>query len=144
MKKPFHYRTFFCSKSGMKDVCLIVSILLMGCTSDPQRKPSPLRSDSTDIRGISAYIEFSSPAVRARKIFGNGEDYLVPFGNTWRTGANNATFIAISDKIRINDFTLDSGRYSLFTIPNQKEWTVILILSEIAINVALLAPVLQV
>ncbi len=125
MKRIFHFRTRFCSETCRYWQGVFVLSILVSCQTDPQKRPSPLRSDSTDIRGTGAYIEFSSPAVKNRKIFGNGEDYLVPFGEMWRTGANNATFVSVSGEIKIDSFMLDSGAYSVFTIPNKDEWTII-------------------
>ncbi|MEP1033256.1 DUF2911 domain-containing protein [Ekhidna sp.] len=84
-----------------------------------------MRSDSTTVHGTTAYIEFSSPGVKDRKIFGDGPDYLVPFGEMWRTGANHATYISIAGDLEIDTFKIDSGSYSIFTIPNQDEWVVI-------------------
>ena len=125
MKEVFQFRTRFRSKSVRYSYLIILPLTFFSCQSDPQSRPSPLRSDSTNIRGTYAYIEFSSPGVKGRKIFGNGEDYLVPFGEMWRTGANNASYIHISDKIKIDSFMLDQGKYSLFTIPAEEEWTII-------------------
>ncbi|MEQ9467230.1 MAG: DUF2911 domain-containing protein [Ekhidna sp.] len=99
---------------------------MLGCSPSSQNKPSPLRSDSTSIQGVDAYIEFSSPGVKDRKIFGEGADFLVPYGELWRTGANNATFISLAGDMMIDSLLLDSGSYSIFTIPAQHEWTIIL------------------
>ncbi len=126
MKEVFQIRTRFRSKSAKYPCLMFLSLAIFSCKTDPQTRPSPLRSDSTNIRGTYAYIEFSSPGVKERKIFGEGEEYLVPFGKMWRTGANNATFIDISKNIRIDSFILEKGKYALFTIPTQEEWTVIL------------------
>lgn len=125
MNRVFQFRTFYRSISIKSGVIALGSLLILSCSSDPQNRPSPLRSDSTSIRGIDAYIEFSSPAVRGRKIFGDGPDYLVPYGELWRTGANNATFISVAGNMIIDSLKLDSGSYSIFTIPNQDEWMVI-------------------
>ncbi|WP_420318684.1 DUF2911 domain-containing protein [Ekhidna sp.] len=103
----------------------IFLLLMMGCNADPQRRPSPLRTDSTFINGVNAYIEFSSPGVKNREIFGAGQDFLVPYGVMWRTGANDATYISIDGAVKVDSVLLDSGKYSLFSIPNEQEWTII-------------------
>jgi len=95
------------------------------CTSNPHKRPSPLRSDSAMVHGVEAYIEFSSPGVKDRKIFGEGDEFLVPYGEMWRTGANEATYVSFADEILVDSFKLDSGSYSIFTIPNEPQWTVI-------------------
>ena len=67
-------------------------------------------------------IEYSRPLARGRKIFGG----LVPFDSLWRTGASGATTIDLSEEIIIGDKSLKAGKYSLFTIPGEKEWTIII------------------
>jgi hypothetical protein len=66
-------------------------------------------------------ITYSRPGVKGRKIWGA----LVPYGQVWRTGANEATTIAFSDDVTINGQKLAAGTYSLHTIPGEKEWTLI-------------------
>jgi len=66
-------------------------------------------------------ITWSRPGVKGRKIWGA----LVPYGQVWRTGANEATTIAFSDDVMINGSKLAGGTYSLHTIPGEKEWTLI-------------------
>src|SRR6185295_15874782 len=86
---------------------------------------------------------YSRPAVKGRKIFGDppkdakGEETLdnqytrpagmaiVPYGHVWRTGANEATQISVSDDVMINGQKLAAGSYSLHTIPGQNEWTIV-------------------
>jgi hypothetical protein len=70
-------------------------------------------------------VYYERPAARGRsekEIFGS----LVPFGNVWRTGAGNCTTIAFSTEVIINNTKIPKGKYALFTIPGEKEWTVIL------------------
>lgn len=67
-------------------------------------------------------INYCSPYKKGRLIFGDTEDALVPFGQVWRTGANEATQITTSQNIFIEDSLLEAGTYSLYTIPNEKEW----------------------
>jgi tetratricopeptide (TPR) repeat protein len=67
-------------------------------------------------------LEFERPSVRGREIFGG----LVPWDKVWRTGAGPCTKISFSDAISFGGHEVPAGSYSLFTIPNPKEWTVIL------------------
>ena len=60
--------------------------------------------------------------MRGRKIFGN----VVPWNRFWRTGANNATQLRISEPIYFDNKKLDSGRYSIFTLPTPTGWTMML------------------
>ena len=75
---------------------------------------------------IKVMVEYSSPGVKNRKIFGEGSDYLVEFDKLWRTGANDATFITVEDFLFIDSARLDSGSYAIFTIPDENEWLVII------------------
>lgn len=97
---------------------LSAMIGLAGCGTKTKERPSPLKSDTTSIKGAKLKVEFGSPAVRGRTIWGG----LEPYGEIWRTGANEATRLATSKNIKINGTTLDSGKYALFTIPGEKEW----------------------
>ena len=70
----------------------------------------------TDVR-----LTYGRPSVRGRDIFGG----LVPYGEVWRTGANEATTITFSDDVQIEGQPLAAGTYSLFTVPGRSEWTVV-------------------
>ena len=107
MKSVFQIRTFFRSESVLLLSVAILSLAQSSCSSDPQKRPSPLRSDSAEVHGIDVYIEFSSPGVKDRKIFGSGPDYLVPYGEMWRTGANDATYVSFAGDIMVDTFRLD-------------------------------------
>ena len=67
-------------------------------------------------------VEYSRPSKRGRDIFGN----VVPFGKIWRTGADNCTTIIFSTDVVIDSQTIESGKYSIFSIPNKESWDVIL------------------
>ena len=67
-------------------------------------------------------VEYSRPSKRGRDIFGN----VVPFGKIWRTGADNCTTISFSTDLVIDSQTIQSGKYSIFSIPNKESWDVIL------------------
>jgi hypothetical protein len=67
-------------------------------------------------------VTYSSPAKRDREIFGG----LVPYGELWRTGANAATTIEVSDTVSIGGAEVPAGKYAIFTIPGEDSWTVII------------------
>lgn len=67
-------------------------------------------------------IVYSRPSMKGRNIFGS----LVPYGQVWRTGANNATKFTVSTPLKINGAEVPAGTYGLFTIPGENEWTIIL------------------
>jgi hypothetical protein len=67
-------------------------------------------------------LNYFRPNVKDRKIFGD----LVPYGKVWRTGANTATTITFSEDVSMGGQKITAGKYGLFTIPGEKEWTIIL------------------
>ena len=85
---------------------------------------TPRFSPATEIKQLVGLTEFevkySRPSMRGREIFGN----LVPFNKIWRTGADNSTKISFSTDVIINDKTILAGSYSIFSIPNQNNWTI--------------------
>jgi len=84
-------------------------------------QPSPLGEVEQKIGLTDIEIEYSRPGKKDREIFGK----LVPYGKIWRTGANASTKIEISDDIKINGKELKKGKYALYTIPGESEWTII-------------------
>jgi hypothetical protein len=85
-------------------------------------RPSPLAMVSARYKETYLKITYSQPHKKERIIFGK----LVPYGQVWRTGANEATEITITRDILINNTPLKAGTYSLFTIPEKDSWTIIL------------------
>lgn len=71
---------------------------------------------------VIARVLYSRPKKRDRVIFGK----LVPYGQVWRTGANEATELTLYENMKVGDAIVESGSYTLYTIPQEKEWTVIL------------------
>lgn len=87
-----------------------------------QQKASPAKSATATVNSNVITINYSSPSVKGRAIFGD----LVPFDQVWRTGANEATTIEVSKDCTIAGNALKAGKYALFTIPAKGEWTVII------------------
>jgi hypothetical protein len=85
-------------------------------------QPSPLGTVSQKIGLNDVTIAYSRPSAKDRKIFGD----LVPYGQLWRTGANRSVKLTLSDSTTIGGKKIGKGDYSLFTIPNEKEWTIII------------------
>ena len=83
-------------------------------------RPSPASSVMQVVGLTEVSIEYSSPGVKGRKIWGG----LVPYGEVWRTGANASTEISFSTDVKINGQDLVAGTYSLFTLPTESEWGV--------------------
>jgi len=83
---------------------------------------SPAASASLTVGPATVAIEYHRPAVKGRPIWGA----LVPHGQVWRTGANEATRIRFSDPVRVQGQEVPAGTYALFAIPTEKSWTMIL------------------
>ncbi len=102
---------------------LLISLLSLNLAAqDKGDRPSPPKTATAAVNGTEVTIDYSSPAVKERTIWGD----LVPYGKTWRTGANEATTLTVSKDVTVDGKPLKAGKYSLFTIPGEKEWTFII------------------
>lgn len=88
---------------------------------NPANRASPPAIASGNVGDATLTINYGSPSVRGRKIWGE----LVPFDKVWRSGANEATTFETDKEIKVEGKILPAGKYSLFTIPEKKKWTVI-------------------
>lgn len=86
------------------------------------KKHSPLQQTTHVMNGTEIMLKYSSPFVRERVIFGE----TVPFGEVWRTGANEPTTVTFTAPIVVAGAALDAGTYSLWTVPGPERWTIIL------------------
>jgi hypothetical protein len=84
-------------------------------------RPSPIKLVTGVINGNQIAIRYGSPAVKDREIWGS----LVPFGEVWRCGANEATTMEFSRNATIGSQSLPAGKYSFYAIPNPDSWTLI-------------------
>ncbi|MFN8275388.1 MAG: DUF2911 domain-containing protein [Flavobacteriaceae bacterium] len=108
----------------MKKLLLSLAVLSAVQLSQAQVKtpqPSPKSSLEQTVGLTQVSIEYSRPSMKGRTIFGD----LVPFGKTWRTGANQNTTVSFSDDVIIDGKTLKKGKYALYTIPKAEAWDVI-------------------
>ncbi|MEO8472191.1 MAG: DUF2911 domain-containing protein [Chryseolinea sp.] len=87
-----------------------------------QKPASPTGTAEGTIGSTKIKIVYSQPSARGRKVMGGD---LVPFGQVWRTGANAATTIEFDKAVKIEGKDLAAGKYALFTIAGEKEWTII-------------------
>jgi hypothetical protein len=108
-------------KSFLALTLLICSVLAVQAQDNKANRPSPPAEAKGKIGDADIMIAYSSPGVNGRKIWGS----LVPYNQVWRTGANEATTFETSTDITVNGSKLPAGKYSLFTIPGEKSWTVI-------------------
>jgi len=100
---------------------LAIILLITTCVTAQKKPASPAAVASGKINGATISINYSSPSVKGRVIWGE----LVPFNKIWRAGANAATTIEIDKDLRIEGSKLPAGKYSFFVIPNEKECVLI-------------------
>lgn len=105
---------------------IIVIFFLSGYTISAQDAVPPRLSPAAfaTLRYKDTYIKitYCQPAKRNREVFGS----LVPYGQVWRTGANEATEITLTKDVFINGMMITAGTYSLFTVPDKDKWVIIL------------------
>nr|WP_315149308.1 DUF2911 domain-containing protein [uncultured Flavobacterium sp.] len=105
-----------------KNISLIVITLFVTLFANAQNKPaSPAAVATGTINGATISINYSSPSVKGRVIWGQ----LVPFNKIWRAGANAATTIETDKDLTIEGSKLPAGKYSFFVIPSEKECVLI-------------------
>ena len=92
----------------------------------PSRRPSPLGMSRVTLGDTYVKVTYGQPYKRDREnIFGTKESgALVPFGEVWRTGANEASEITVTKDVTIGGKKLAAGTYSLFTTPNAESWKI--------------------
>lgn len=101
---------------------IATSSLLFALPSQAQQRTSPKAEVNGEVGGADVNIVYCRPSADKRKIMGG----LVPYGEVWRTGANAATTIEFDKAVKIEGQDIPAGKYALFTIPNENEWTIIL------------------
>jgi hypothetical protein len=110
-------------KAIKRGFVLALTVIFLASTIWAQNKRlSPPATASGNVKGATITIDYSSPAVKGRKIWGE----LVPYDKVWRAGANEATLITIDKNVQVEGKALPAGKYSLYAIPGEKEWTIII------------------
>lgn len=105
---------------------VLFAVTMMAATANAQQdkasRPSPpAAADCTLPGGGTIHVDYSVPSMRGRVIFGK----LVPYGEVWRAGANEATTFVISKDVTVGGTAVPAGSYTLFTIPEKDKWTLI-------------------
>ena len=101
-------------------IAFVFLTVISNAQEDKSKRPSPPAEVSANVKGNDIVINYSRPSVKHRKIWGG----LEPYDKVWRTGANEATTFEVSKDVKIEGKPLPAGKYSLFTIPGEKEWTI--------------------
>ena len=106
-------------------ILLSVGVLALrgSAQQDKGQRPSPPAQAVFHFAdGKTVTVDYSSPRAKGRKIFGG----LVPYGQVWRAGANEATTITADTVVTVGGKSVPAGTYTLFTIPNADKWTLII------------------
>ena len=102
---------------------IAVCSVLACAQQDKSKRPSPPGSAECQFAdGKTVHIDYSRPSMKGRKIFGG----LVPYDKEWRTGANEATTFVANASLEVGGAKVPAGKYTLFTVPSQKQWTLII------------------
>jgi Protein of unknown function (DUF2911) len=90
---------------------------------DKSKRPSPpAHAEFKFANGKTIVVDYSSPRAKGRKIFGE----LVPYGQVWRAGANEATTFVTNTEVTVGGKTVPAGAYTLFAVPEKDKWTLII------------------
>ncbi len=111
-------KRLFCS---LFVLLLFAAVPLFAKRADDADRSSKNGRTEGEVGGVQVVVEYGRPNVKGRDIWGA----LVPFDKVWRTGANEAATITFSGNVVVEGQKLLAGTYGLFTIPGEKDWTVI-------------------
>lgn len=115
-------------KSNIEMFLVLFIAFAMSCAvaqqppQDKSKRPSPPGSAECAINGKKVTIEYSRPSMKGRKIMGG----LVPYGQVWRTGANEATSLTTETNLDIGGTKVPAGKYTLYTLPSEGGWKLII------------------
>ena len=116
MKRTVAYLAVGCLTVGMM-------ALLGSAQSDKSKRPSPPAKATCELGGGKTItVDYSSPRAKGRKIFGG----LVPYGEVWRAGANEATTFVSTSDLMVGGTHVPAGSYTIFTVPNKDKWALII------------------
>jgi hypothetical protein len=121
----------------MKKIALLTTLFFavttlvsaqMAMPKDKSKRPSPPASAECKFSdGKTVKVDYSSPRAKGRKIFGAASDKaLVPYGEVWRTGANEATTFVTGANVTVGGKDVPAGSYTIFTVPSPDKWMLII------------------
>ena len=115
----------------MRKAVLLGSAVLLAITAaatihaqqDKSKRPSPPATAKCDLGGgKSITVDYSSPRAKGRKVFGG----IVPYGEVWRAGANEATTFVTTSDLMVGSTHVPAGSYTIFAIPNKDKWSLVI------------------
>jgi hypothetical protein len=101
---------------------LVAASFALGQQDKGQRPSPPAKAQCKLPDGKTITVDYSSPRAKGRKIFGE----LVPYGQVWRTGANEATTFVTTANLSAGGKDVPAGSYTIFTVPNADSWSLII------------------
>ena len=104
-------------------LALAISVVILRAQQDKSKRPSPPAQATMDLGdGKSITVDYSSPRLKGRHV---GQE-IAPYGQVWRTGANEATTFVSTADVTVGGTAVPAGSYTLFTIPNKDKWVLII------------------
>jgi hypothetical protein len=118
-----HKKLIMKMKPFLLFTCILAFFTVSNLNAQPGKpRQSPKTTATGKIGDATITITYGSPSVKGRKIWGD----IVPFGKVWRAGANEATILETDKEIKVGGKKLAPGKYSLYAIPDEKEWEIII------------------
>lgn len=104
-------------------LALFALTTLISAQQDKSKRPSPPASAQCKFSdGKTVTVDYSSPRAKGRKIFGG----LVPNGQVWRTGANEATTFVTDTNLSVGGKDVPAGSYTIFSVPDADKWSLVI------------------
>ena len=99
----------------------VAGVVLLAQQDKGSRPSPPAKAECKLSNGKTVTVDYSSPRAKGRKIFGG----LVPYGQVWRAGANEATSFVTTGDINVGGKTVPAGKYTIFAVPGEDKWTLV-------------------
>jgi Protein of unknown function (DUF2911) len=108
--------------TGLSLCLMIWSVSIVNAQEKKSRPSPPAKAECKLPDGKAIAVDYSSPRAKGRKIFGD----LVPYGQVWRAGANEATTFVTTSDITVGGKAVPAGKYTIFAIPSEDKWSLII------------------
>jgi len=101
---------------------LLALAALIGAVAAQNNRISPHETTELTLNGKKISVTYGRPSMKGRKVVG---DKLVPYGEVWRTGADEATVLKTEADLTIGNLAVPKGSYAIFTLPSESGWKLI-------------------
>lgn len=103
-------------------LAVVLAVPAAGLVAAQQKRASPHETIKATIDGANITVTYGRPYMKGRKVFGG----LVPFGQVWRTGADEATILETDKALMFGPLHVNPGKISLFSLVGESEWKLVL------------------